>query len=442
MMYHWMTKRPGLYDDIYMDLTFVDVMEKHGINASARVHAEAYAHAEYDLWHANQQGRYNILNGIDPPESGHWLNNPHADDIDFQIEADFAGIMSPGMPVTAAEICDRVGHIMNYGDGYYGGVMVAAMYSYAFVTDDVGEIVEKALRMIPEQSTYHQCIRDVILWHEEHPSDWRKTWRKIEDKWGVDYGCPDGVLADFNIDAKINSAYVVLGLLYGEGDLARTLEISTRAGQDSDCNPATAGGILGAVIGYDQIPAHWSAGLGLIEDMDFKYTSVSLNDVYDISYKHALDLIFTNFGKIDQDEIAIRVQEPIAVPFEQSFPAYRAKEKQAVNTRVRDAGDVFTTEFDGIGVVVRGRVGHALVDSGEASPEPGSAMFDHQLMAEVYIDDALAKTISLPLSSLRRSPELFFQYELEPGLHRLRIFIMDMADHVYMDIRDVIVYDK
>ena len=50
------------------------------------------------LWHANQAARYNILNGIRPPESGHWLNNPHADDLDFQIEADFAGLMSRACP--------------------------------------------------------------------------------------------------------------------------------------------------------------------------------------------------------------------------------------------------------------------------------------------------------------------------------------------------------
>ena len=31
MMYHWMKNIPGLYDDIYMDLTFVEVMEKEGV---------------------------------------------------------------------------------------------------------------------------------------------------------------------------------------------------------------------------------------------------------------------------------------------------------------------------------------------------------------------------------------------------------------------------
>ena len=81
-----------------------------------------------------------------PPESGHWLNNPHADDIDFEIEADFAGIMAPGMPNTAAEISDKIGHIMNYGDGWYGGVYVATLYTLAFVYDDIHFIVEEALK--------------------------------------------------------------------------------------------------------------------------------------------------------------------------------------------------------------------------------------------------------------------------------------------------------
>ena len=60
--------------------------------------------------------------------------------------------MSPGMPNAASEFCDRAGHIMNYGDGWYGGVYVAAMYSLSFVSDDIGFIVEEALKTIPDRA--------------------------------------------------------------------------------------------------------------------------------------------------------------------------------------------------------------------------------------------------------------------------------------------------
>ena len=205
-----MTESAGLYDDLYMDLTFVDVFEKHGLDAPVSAHAQAYANAEYMLWHANQAGRYNILNGIKAPQSGHWLNNPHADDIDFQIEADFAGLMSPGMPNTAATVGDSIGHIMNYGDGWYGGVYVSAMYSLAFTSDDIYYVVKESLKMIPKESTFYQCINDVIQWHEKYPTDWKQTWFEIQRKWTSEVGCPDGVFVPFNIDAKVNAGYIVL----------------------------------------------------------------------------------------------------------------------------------------------------------------------------------------------------------------------------------------
>src|SRR5690349_9186725 len=239
--------KPGTYDDIYMDLTFMQVIEDHGIDATAQQFADAIGGSTYKLWFANQTARYNIQNGLAPPQSGHWLNNPCADDIDFQIEADFAGLMSPGMINSAVDMCDRVGHIMNYGDGYYGGVFIAALYAEALVSGDVSqreEIIRTALKTIPPETKFSQCINDVLRWHGEAPDDWKATWYKVNRKWSMDTGSPLGIFKPFNIDAKINSAWVVLGLLYGNGDFTRTFEITTRCGDDADCNPASAGGIL------------------------------------------------------------------------------------------------------------------------------------------------------------------------------------------------------
>lgn len=443
MMHHWMSNIPGLYDDIYMDLTFVEVMEKEGIDAPATSHAKAYANAKYWLWHANQQGRYNILHGINPPESGHWINNPHADDIDFQIEADFAGIMNPGMPNSALEVCDRIGHIMNSGDGYYGGVFIAAMYSYAFISNDINLIIDNSLKHIPVQSTFYQCISDVVKWHKEYPTDWKKNWNLIEEKWGNDIGCPDGAYRDFNIDAKINSAYVVLGLLYGEKDLGKTMEISTRAGQDSDCNPASSGAILGTIIGYDNIPDYWSKGLALVEDMDFQFTTTSLNDVYEISYRHALELIAKNGGKVEEDEVRIKNQPITIAPLEQNFEGYVLKEPIDIKKRIikKDVQE-HEIEFDGIGVALKGRVGHLDFEQSYALISDEETLDNYKLVVEFYIDDQLSKTMELPLYFIERAHELFYQYEIPEGKHTLKLKITNPHEKVYLDIWDLIVYEK
>ena len=438
-----MTNVPGLYDDIYMDLTFVEVMQREGIEAPATSHAKAYAEAKYWLWHANQQGRYNILSGIMPPESGHWLNNPHADDIDFQIEADFAGIISPGMPNVALDICARVGHIMNYGDGYYGGVFMAAMYSYAFVNTDVKKIIQDALAHIPKESTFAQCILDVIAWHETHPEDWKVSWQLLEDKWGEDIGCPDGVLRDFNIDAKINAAYVVLGLLYGGGELGKTMEISTRAGQDSDCNPASSGAIVGTILGYDAIPEYWGKGLALIEDMDFQFTSTSLNDVYEISFQHALELIRENGGVIEGDLVKIKKEIGKQAPFEQSFPGYEVKERRSIGVKMESSSkQTMEVDFEGVGVVLTGRARHTDFDDKYALLTEEETLDYYKLIVEFYIDEELQKTMDLPLYFIERAHELFFQYELPNEEHKLKLVITNPNEDVYLQVDDLIVYNK
>lgn len=420
--------RPGLYDDIYMDLTFVEVFEKEGLDAPVNSFALAFANADYMLWHANQNARYNILNGIMPPESGHWLNNPCAEDIDFQIEADFAGLMSPGMINSSTEICDKIGHIMNYGDGWYGGVYVAAMYALAFVSDDINYVVEQALKVLPAQSKYAQCMEDVVRWHKENPNDWKITWQKVHDKWDNDVGCPSGVFEDFNIDAKINGAWILVGLLYGEKDFGKTIDISTRCGDDSDCNPANAAGILGTMIGYKNIPDYWKQGLAEVESIDFKYTTISLNDAYEMSYRQALEMIKRNGGAVDRDSVTIKVQKPKPVKLEVGFEGHYPLEKKELNIKLTKEASF---EFTGIGFSVIGWAGSGSRDR---------SAIDYTFDVEMYIDENLVVTTKLPTQSSKRKSVPFWKYQLPMGKHTVRLKVLNPTNKAIIQLRSAIIY--
>ena len=424
-----MINNPGLYDDLYMDLTFVDIFEKYGMDAPVDSFANAFANAGYMLWHANQAARYNILNGIKAPESGHWKNNPHAEDIDYQIESDYAGLMSPGMPNTASAISDRIGHIMNYGDGWYGGVYIGAMYSLAFVSSDINYIVNEALKTIPVKSTFYQCIKDVITWHKKYPGDWKQTWFEIEKKWSGDIACADGIFRPFNIDSKVNSAYVVLGLLYGKGDFTKTLDITTRAGQDADCNPSSVGGILGTVMGYEKIPDFWKQGLSDIEDINFKYTTISLNKVYEIGFKHALLNISANKGKVNGDMVTITRQTPQAVKFEQGFPGIYPIDQRQLGGKFDNKNCSF--EFEGTGFILSGEVEKK--DDGDA---------DYTFIAELSIDGETIETAKLPVNPTTRRLELFWRYDLPLKTHAVAVKILNPNDKYRIDYHHYIVFSS
>ena len=422
-----MLENPGLYDDLYMDLTFVDVFEKYGLDAPVDSFANAFAHAGYMLWHANQAARYNLLNGIKAPQSGYWINNPHSDDIDFQIESDFSGLMSPGMPNTASKISDKIGHIMNFGDGWYGGVFVGAMYTLAFTSGDIHHIVNEALKTIPAKSTYYQCISDVIKWQKQYPNDWHQTWFELQKKWSSDIGCPDGVFNAFDIDSKLNSAYVVLALLYGNGDYTKTLKIAARCGQDADCNPSTVGGVLGAMLGYKKIPAYWKMGLKDAESIDFKYTTMSLNKVYQIGLKHALQNITRNGGRIDGDKITILVQVPQTVKFEQGFTNMRPLEKTDLNHDIDESELSFN--FTGTGFVLKGEAG-----------KKNSSAPDYTFDAEVYIDGLKAETAKLPTNFTTRRHDICWKYQLANKKHTIRIKVLNPNKDYELNATEYLVY--
>jgi len=420
---------PGLYDDVYMDLTFMAVMEKEGIEASAASHALAFARAPYPLWHANQAARYNILQGIMPPESGHWKNNPHAEDIDFQIEADFAGLMTPGMPQTAVEICDRIGHIMNYGDGWYGGVYMAVMYSLAFISDDIEWVVEEGLKSIPAESRFYRCIADVIQAYRTNPEDWKLAWFTVEKNWASDIGCPDGVFRPFNIDANVNAAYVVIGLLYGRGDFGKTIDISTRCGQDSDCNPASAGGILGTMIGYSGIPVKWIAAINQVEDLPFSYTELSLNKVYTTGYKHAIEMITKHGGEVSGENIRIASQPVKTVQTETNFAGLKPIQRKRLGILLDSSCEI---TFEGAGFVLTG--GSEKTVYGGTDPEI--------YRVEITIDDSTPEIIYLPVSYLTRRQEIAWKYDLAPGNHIIRLKIPDQNRGAAIRINDLITYQK
>lgn len=420
---------PGIYDDVYMDLSFLEVIDSLGMSAPIEAFAKSFAYADYNLWHANQAARYNILNGIKAPESGYWKNNPHADDLDFQIEADFAGLVCPGMPSIAGKLCDKVGHIMCYGDGYYGGLYVATMYSLAFIESDIETIVTRALAAIPRQSDYFKCITDVIGWCRKN-KNWKDTWKSVQDKWSNEISCPKGVCDPFNIDAKLNSAYIIMGLLYGAGDMGKTIEVAMRCGADSDCNPASAAGILGTILGYSGIPQKWTSKIDEVLDEKFAYTDISLRKALEMTAKIAHENIKDNGGKIHDKTVTISTDKITPAKYEKSFSGLELADKQLLQPTSLSVDR--TIEFSGSAIVLTGRVN-----------KRKGYNIEENYIAKLEINiDGKTEEILMPLSFAKRKFDIYWNYELEEGSHHLSIKWINPTPMANVVLDGSIIYDK
>ncbi len=267
-------------DDLYVEIPFLDAMKDHGVNCSLDILGQYFADSKFGLAHANLIGRENLRAGIPAAEAGHFKNNWPADDIDWQIEADFVGNIYPGLPSEAAARAFEIGHLMNYGDGVYGGVFVSAMHSAAFRAASIREIVNAGIAAVPTGSKFRTLMEEVLAAYDAGMA-WEDCWLQIEDKWVNDDKCAEGKGA-FNIDAKLNAAYVLIGMLWGEGDLEDTIIISMRCGQDSDCNPSTAAAILGNFYGLSGIEERFKSAADF-DNTVFAYTDYTLGDCIQIN---------------------------------------------------------------------------------------------------------------------------------------------------------------
>jgi hypothetical protein len=297
-------------DDLYVEMTFLRSLEQYGLGVSIRQAGIDFANSGYPLWCANDAGRKNLRRGIAPPDSSHPRFNKCPNDIDYQIEADFSGLIAPGLPNAAVELGEKFGRLMNYGDGLYAGQFVGAMYATAFFENDPVKIVETALAAIPSQSQYAEMVRDLVAWHNAEPNDWQKTWRLCQEKYRKN---PEYQKAsNGGIDCKINGAYVLMGILYGNRDYEQTMTIACRGGQDSDCNPSSAGGVLFTTVGFSKLPDRFTRELN--EKTVFDHTAYNFPALIDVCEKLARQMVQQAGGKVvlenGQEVFLIPMQTP------------------------------------------------------------------------------------------------------------------------------------
>ena len=412
-------------DDLYVEMTFAEVMDKKGLDALSKDYGEMFKDSKYGLWHANAAARRILSGGIEAPLSGDPKYNIHANDIDFQIEADFIGLMTPGLPQESNRLCDRVGRVMNSGDGLYGGMFCCGMYAAAFFESDIRKVVEQGLACIPAESRYGKLVRDVLGFSATYPDDWRKTWQEIQYKWDKDDSCPDGALQSFNIDACLNGAYIAIGLLYGKGDLAKTLEISTRCGQDSDCNPASAAGILGVLKGYAAIPEEYTSGIAAIADTKFEYTSYSFNEIVRSTLVRAVKVVENAGGRVMGDQVVVPIQAPAAPALEQWSMGIPEKSMAASDGDWAWSG-AWSDSKDGKSASGAGAEA-TLRFSGTAVAVVGS-MTQEGGKADVLIDGKKVGGINAYIPPNTHDNDLFHAYGLADGDHELKILMQDDAD--------------
>ncbi|MBQ7390894.1 MAG: ADP-ribosylglycohydrolase family protein [Clostridia bacterium] len=240
-------------DDLDLQLVWLAAMEQVG---AAGLDTNCLANYWLDClppyWNEYGICKTNLRLGLLPPMSGEVDNDRWKNSNGAWIRSEIWASLAPGLPAIAVKYAVADG-MVDHGlsEGTQAEVFTATLQSLAYLERDIRKLIESALSNIPESGMVARTVRLVMDCYDR----------------GLDYREARKQVVDFNsslgwFQAPGNIGFVIIGLLYGEGDFKKSVLYALNCGDDTDCTAATVGATLGIIGGVSAIPKDWRDYVG------------------------------------------------------------------------------------------------------------------------------------------------------------------------------------
>jgi hypothetical protein len=110
--------------------------------------------------------------------------------------------------------------------------------------------IRAGLGEVPLASRFRKDIGTVLDWRQAAMS-YEQAVDAIHKQWDEAFG-------HHWCHTNANAQIVAAALLWGDKDFGKTICYAVMPGFDTDCNGATAGSVLGMILGRSGIPSSWA----------------------------------------------------------------------------------------------------------------------------------------------------------------------------------------
>jgi ADP-ribosylglycohydrolase len=161
------------------------------------------------------------------------------------IRVDAFGYACPGNPALAAELAWRDAGWTHRRTGVYGAMFIAAAIAVALVVDDALSVFELALQYVPQRSRFHEVVTDSLA-DVRQAAGWLDAYRRINAKYGAHGHC--------QIYQEVGT---LINAVHFAQDVGHGICLQVSQGNDTDSFGATAGSLLGALMGPGYLADRW-----------------------------------------------------------------------------------------------------------------------------------------------------------------------------------------
>jgi ADP-ribosylglycohydrolase len=233
-------------DDIEYTLVGLLVAEKYGPEFTTADVGKFAVKAIPIAYTAEEAAIKNLKAGV-PARKAAEKDNPYCEWIGADIRCDPWAYMAPGQPDLAARSAYRDAYLSHRRNGIYGAMYFAAAISAAFAADDPMEALRIGLTEIPRECSFARAVRWALATAPKI-RNYRQARAAVDRKFARMH----------QVHSINNACLTIWGVHIGGTDLTKVISETVAMGLDNDCTAATAGSIVGAVVGKRGIPARWT----------------------------------------------------------------------------------------------------------------------------------------------------------------------------------------
>jgi len=218
------------------------------------------------------------------------------------------GMNAAGMPDLAVGLATIFGSTTSDRDPLLWLQLFTAMNSMAYFEKDVPTLIREAEKILPDGCWQREVIDMVFALQEKYPDDWRAAVAEAEDICHSKHYDTTGYMGE----TSINCSFILIGLLYGDGDYYETCKIISLAGHGGDSTTPVGLTVAGILCGWENLDdvsksiineKVWQDGKGVVvnlpnEELSSGYWMYCANLPERLYMVDILDMYQANFERL------------------------------------------------------------------------------------------------------------------------------------------------
>lgn len=232
-------------DDIVYTLLGLLIAEDYGLSFNTEDVGKAWLKYLPYACTAEDIALKNLKKGISPMKAAE-IDNPFCQWIGADIRSDPWAYIAPGYPEKAAEMAYRDAYLSHRRNGVYGEMFFSAAQASAFAVDNAVDALRIGLTEIPRECALYKDIEWALI-EGKDITNYMDARKAVDERFKGMAGA----------HTNNNACLTVFGLMIGGNDVTKVISETVAMGLDNDCTAATAGSIVGAIVGKKGVPEHW-----------------------------------------------------------------------------------------------------------------------------------------------------------------------------------------